>query len=141
LFVQKTFSVPRAHKPEHFVYDTNCDAKQQVLAHPAQWSWFLDVGMSVDVFHFLNKHDVRHTFCQEHCNPSMYPELMCPDGTWFFNTSVAEQTNVWFGGYHSVCREMTAVKFNFFLNEMIRLRNELTVAKLHAAAHNPRERM
>ncbi|KAJ7668842.1 hypothetical protein B0H17DRAFT_1335884 [Mycena rosella] len=60
LFVQKTFSVPRAHKPEHLVYDTNCDAKQQVLAHPDHWAWFLDVGMSVDVFHFLNKHTINH---------------------------------------------------------------------------------
>jgi hypothetical protein len=71
----------------------------------------------------------------------MYPELMGPDGkTWFFNTSAAEQTNVWFGGYHSMCREMTAVKFNFFLDEMIRLRNQLTVAKLEAQGHYPRER-
>lgn len=71
----------------------------------------------------------------------MYPELMRPDGTWYFNTSAAEQTNVWFGAYHSICREMIAVKFNFFLDEMIRLRNELTVAKLRAGGHNPRERV
>jgi hypothetical protein len=142
LFVEKTFSVPRAHKPEHLIYNTNCDAKQQVMAHPEQWSWFQDVGMTVDVFHFLNKHDVGHVFCQEHCNPAKYPELMGPDGTtWFFNTSVAEQTNVWFGGYHSICREMIEVKYNFFLDEMIRLRNQITVAKLQADGHNPRERV
>ncbi|KAF8159023.1 hypothetical protein K438DRAFT_1985956 [Mycena galopus ATCC 62051] len=114
-FVQKVFSVPRAHKPEHLIYDTNCDAKQQVLAHPDHWSWFLDVGMMVDVFHFLHKHDERHEFCQEHCNPVAYPELLGPDGKWFFNTSVAEQTNVWLGEYQSMCREMLPTKFNFFL--------------------------
>ncbi|KAJ7936288.1 hypothetical protein B0H13DRAFT_1946806, partial [Mycena leptocephala] len=37
-FVQKVFSVPRAHKPEHLIYDTNCDAKQQLLAHPDHWT-------------------------------------------------------------------------------------------------------
>ncbi|KAJ7513195.1 hypothetical protein B0H11DRAFT_1698549 [Mycena galericulata] len=142
LFVQKTFSVPRAHKPEHFIYDTNCDAKQQVMAHPEVWSWFQDVGMTVDVFHFLQKHKVGHTFCQEHCNPVSHPELMGPDGKgWFFNTSVAEQTNVWLGGYHSMCREMLPVKFSFFLDEMIRLRNQITVDKLRADGHNPRERV
>ncbi|KAJ7348297.1 hypothetical protein DFH08DRAFT_698265 [Mycena albidolilacea] len=141
LHVQKTFLVPRAIKPEHFVYDTNCDARQQVLAHPEHWAWFLDVGMSVDVFHFLNKHQITHLFCQEHCNPAKFPELMGPDGkTWFFNTSIAEQTNVWLGGYHSMCREMLPVKYNFFLDEMIRLRNDMTVAKLAADGFNPRER-
>ncbi|KAJ6463105.1 hypothetical protein DFH09DRAFT_1492323 [Mycena vulgaris] len=129
LFVQKTFSVPRAFKPEHFIYDTNCDAKQQVMAHREAWSWFKDVGMTVDVFHFLHKHKIGHVFCQEHCNPANCPELMGPDGkTWFFNTSVAEQTNVWLGGYHSMCREMLPVKYNFFLDEMIRLRNQTIVA-------------
>jgi hypothetical protein len=142
LFVQKTFSVPRAHKPEHLIYDTNCDAKQQVNAHPDVWSWFKDINMTVDVFHFLNKHDVGHTFCQEKCNPIACPELMNADGkTWFFNMSIAEQTNVWLGGYHSICREMLPVKYNFFLDEMIRLRNQKTVAKLAADGHNPRQRV
>ncbi|KAJ7189855.1 hypothetical protein GGX14DRAFT_607746 [Mycena pura] len=104
LFVQVAFSVPAAHKPEHHVYDTNCDAKQQVHAHPDEWSWFKDIGMCVDVWHFLNKHAVTHHFCQEFCNPADYPELLGPDGKWFFNTSVTEQTNVWLGGYHSMCQ-------------------------------------
>ncbi|KAJ7023008.1 hypothetical protein C8F04DRAFT_1271905 [Mycena alexandri] len=141
LFVQKACSVPGAFKPEHLIYDTNCDAKQQVLAHPDMWSWFTDVAMTVDVFHFLNKHSVTHTFCQEHCNPAKFPDLMTPDGHWYFNTSIAEQTNVWLGGYHSIVREMLPVKYNFFLDEMIRLRNVQTLAKLAADGHNPRQRV
>ncbi|KAJ6462258.1 hypothetical protein C8R47DRAFT_1327226 [Mycena vitilis] len=137
LFVEAAFSVPAAHKPEHLVYDTNCDAKQQVHAHPEEWAWFSDMGMCVDVWHFLNKHATTHVFCQEHCNPADYPELMGPDGQWFFNTSVAEQANVWLGGYHSMCREMLPVKYNFFLDEMIRLRNQMVVAKLAQDGHNP----
>ncbi|KAJ6566097.1 hypothetical protein B0H19DRAFT_940510, partial [Mycena capillaripes] len=54
-----TFSVPAAHKPEHLVYDTNCDAKQQVHANPEQWAWFEGMGMCVDVWHFLNKHAIN----------------------------------------------------------------------------------
>ncbi|KAJ7033257.1 hypothetical protein C8F04DRAFT_1210932 [Mycena alexandri] len=141
LFVQKACSVPGAFKPEHLIYDTNCDAKQQVLAHPDMWSWFTDVAMTVDVFHFLNKHSVTHTFCQEHCNPAKFPDLMTPDGHWYFNTSITEQTNVWLGGYHSIVREMLPVKYNFFLDEMIRLRNVQTLAKLAADGHNPRQRV
>ncbi|KAJ7015995.1 hypothetical protein C8F04DRAFT_1283370 [Mycena alexandri] len=138
LFVQKVFSVPGAHKPEHLIYDTNCDAKQQVLAHPEIWGWFNDVGMTVDVFHFLHKHSVAHEFCQTHNNPAMYPELMNADSTgWFFNTSIAEQTNVWLGRYHSICRKMLLTKCNFFLDEMIRLRNVNKLAELRLQAITP----
>jgi len=48
----------------------------------------------------------------------------------FFNSSIAEQTNVWLGGYHSICREMLVDKYNFFLDEMILRRNRMTREKL-----------
>lgn len=90
--------MPGAHKPDHFIYDTNCDAKQQVMKEPRD-PWWDSVGMSVDVWHFLNKHKVSHDFCQKHCNPADFPELLNEDGkSWFFNTSIAEQVNVWLGG-------------------------------------------
>ncbi|KAJ7574078.1 hypothetical protein C8J56DRAFT_1065320 [Mycena floridula] len=140
LFIKNTFSVPGAHKLEHLIFDTNCDAKQQVDAHPDTdiGRWFQDVGMCVDVFHFLNKHKVTHTFCQENCNPAMYPELLGDDKkNWFFNTSVSEQINVWLGKFQPICREMNVVKYNFFLDEMIRLHNIDTVAELQAQGANP----
>ncbi|KAJ7090836.1 hypothetical protein B0H15DRAFT_948600 [Mycena belliarum] len=138
LFVKNTFSVPGAHKPDHFIYDTNCDAKQQVMKEPRD-TWWDSVGMSVDVWHFLNKHKVSHEFCQKYCNPADFPELLNEDGkTWFFNTSIAEQVNVWLGGYHAIVREMLPVKYNFFLDEMIRLRNITTVAQLERDGHRPR---
>ena len=136
IFVKHAFSVPRAQKPEYLIYDTNCDAKQQVLS--VGDPWFNNLGMCVDVWHFLNKHKSTHEFCQEHCNPADYPELMGPNGLWWFNTSIAEQVNVWLGGYHAICHEMLVVKYNFFLDEMIHLRNEVTVAKLAARGFNPR---
>lgn len=133
IMVKNAFSVPGAQKPDHIFYDTNCDAKQQAMND----SWFDNIGMCVDVWHFLNKHKVTHRFCQENCNPVMYPELEDEEGNWYFNTSVAEQTNAWLGGYHSMCREMLPAKFDFFLDEMIRLRNVEVIARLAAAGHNP----
>ncbi|KAF7314043.1 hypothetical protein HMN09_00562900 [Mycena chlorophos] len=124
-FTQEAFSVPRAHKPDFLIYDTACDAQRQVLTHPEQWSWFRDVKFPVDVFHFLNKHGIYHEFCQEWCNPADFPELLGPDGRWFFNTSIAEQTNVWLGGYHSIVREMLPVKYDFLLDELVRLPKHL----------------
>lgn len=101
--------------------------------------WWDSVGMSVDVWHFLNKHKVSHDFCQKHCNPADFPELLNEDGkSWFFNTSIAEQVNVWLGGYHAIVREMLPIKYNFFLDEMIRLRNIATVAQLEHDGHHPR---
>ena len=54
MMVKNAFSVPSAQKPEHLVYDSNCDVKQQVMALGDPF--FADMGMSVDVWHFLNKH-------------------------------------------------------------------------------------
>lgn len=133
--VKNAFSVPNAEKPEHLIYDSNCDAKQQVMASSDEF--FKDMGMCVDVWHFLNKHKITHEFCQKHCNPAKYPEMLNENGEWYFNTSVAEQTNAWLGGYHSICREMLPAKFNFFLDEMIRLHNIEVLHKLDEAGHNP----
>ena len=133
--LKNAFSVPGAWKPEHVFYDTNCDARQQVENDP----WFKDIGMCVDVWHFLNKHKVTHEYCQKNCNPYMYKELRDENGQWTFNTSVAEQTNAWLQGYHSMCREMLPARFDFFLDEMIRLKNIEVISKLERRGKNPRE--
>lgn len=132
--VQNAFSVPGARKPEHIFYDSNCDARQQAEKIP----WFAGIGMCVDVWHFKNKHKVTHEYCQKHCNPIQYPELLDEKGKWYFNTSVAEQVNAWLGGYLSICREMLPAKYDFFLDEMIRLRNFEHLKKLQREGRNPR---
>jgi hypothetical protein len=113
-------------KPNHLFYDNNCSLGRMV----ANDTFFKDIGLSVDVFHFKCKHAESDDFCQQNCNPHAFPELLGEEGGWFFNSSIAEQTNVWLGGYHSICREMLVDKYNFFLDEMIMLRNKMTVAKL-----------
>jgi hypothetical protein len=96
------------------------------------------VGLSVDVFHFKSKHKETDMFCQENCNPSAFLELLGEGGkAWYFNSSIAEQTNVWLGGYHAICREMLVDKYTFFLDEMIFQKNKLTMAKLITGGKEP----
>ncbi|KAF8161529.1 hypothetical protein B0H34DRAFT_781972 [Crassisporium funariophilum] len=134
VMVKNAFSVPGAQRPEHIFYDTNCLARQQAEKDP----WFKGIGMCVDAWHFRNKHTVTHEYCQRNCNPAMYPELMDALMAWFFNTSIAEQTNAWLGGYHSMCREMLPAKYDFFLDEMIRLRNIEVLLRLQRQNRHPR---
>ena len=93
-------------------------------------TFFDDIGLSVDPFHFNTKHKVSDTFCQRNCDPASFPELYADDGTYYFNSSIAEQTNVWLANYNSVLREMRHDRFNFFLDEMIIRKNRQTIAKL-----------
>jgi len=75
-------------------------------------------------------------FCQSNCNPAIYTELHGEDGkAWYFNSSIAEQTNVWLGGFHSILREMKVDRYNFFLDQMILLRNVMTHDKLQKDGH------
>ena len=74
---------------------------------------------------------------REHCDPNNWPELKKEDGRYFFNTSVAEQTNAWLGRFHSMCREMLPFRYDFFLDEMIRRRNVITRDKLQREGLNP----
>lgn len=109
-------------KPNHIFYDNNCNLSKIVRDDP----YFANIGLSVNVFHFTCKHTINDIFCQTHCNPHAFPELLNPEGGWYFNSSIAEQTNVWLGGYHSICREMKVDKYRFFLDEMVMRKNRLT---------------
>ncbi|KAF8231037.1 hypothetical protein L208DRAFT_1279283 [Tricholoma matsutake] len=98
-------------KPKHIFFDNNCMLKRTFQND----EFFADIGLTVDVFHWSCKHLTQDMFCQQHCNPYCYPELQSKDGSgWYFNSSIAEQTNVWIGGYHTICWEMGVDKFNFF---------------------------
>jgi hypothetical protein len=132
--VKNAFSVPGALKLHYIFYDSNCQGRKQAEKDP----WFKDIVMCVDVWHFENKHKTTDMYCRNFCNPNHYQELLDESGKWFFNTSVAEQVNAWLQGYHSICREMLSVKFNFFLDEMIRCRNIELLKKLEKEGHEPR---
>lgn len=111
--------------PDIVFYDDNCHLSAVYKDDPA----FALVGMPVDVFHFQCKHSINDVWCQQNCNPAMFPELTTSDGLWFFNSSIAEQTNVWLGHYHSICREMLVDRYRFFLDQMILMKNKETRKK------------
>ncbi|KAJ7066139.1 hypothetical protein C8F01DRAFT_1019366 [Mycena amicta] len=125
-FLKRVFHRPWL-LPTHIFFDKAC----QVLKHlHAQGdTYFKDVRLVVDVFHANKNHD--EVFCNTHNIPSLFPELRTiRDGktAWTFNSSVAEQANVWFGAFQAMSREMSVPRYNFFLDEMVLLRNEWLVA-------------
>ncbi|KAI0360950.1 hypothetical protein OH77DRAFT_1392352 [Trametes cingulata] len=99
--------------------------------------YFADVALPVDVFHFKCKHKESDIVCGTHCNPYIWPELRTENGRWRFNSSAAEQCNVWIGKFQAIVREMDVDRYNFFLDEMVKRRNRLTVAELRRQGHNP----
>jgi hypothetical protein len=59
------------------------------------------------------KHSIADNFCQTNCNPALYPELLGKDGKgWYFNSSIAEQTNDM--AFHAIVREMLHAIVQFF---------------------------
>jgi hypothetical protein len=97
---------------------------------PRLKNYFNGCAMPVDVFHFKSKHKESDILCGTFCNPYQWEELRTADGKWRFNSSAAEQANVWFGGYQAMVREMQAVRYEFFLDEMIKRRNQILVQEL-----------
>ncbi|KAI0754602.1 hypothetical protein C8Q80DRAFT_1139888 [Daedaleopsis nitida] len=129
-FFHKYFPDPK-YMPRFLIYDNGCRLYQHLEKHKDPV--LNNVAFPVDVFHWKCKHKKNDDACSIHCNPYTFPELIGKDGEgWFFNSSVAEQTNVWFGGFHAIVREMSATRFDFFLDEMIKQRNWLTRASLEA---------
>ncbi|KAJ7510345.1 hypothetical protein B0H11DRAFT_1702034, partial [Mycena galericulata] len=121
--------------PSYIFYDNNC----QFLKHLGSSGdhYFDNVGLPVDVFHFKCKHTIRDGFCQVNCNPAQFLELIGENGKWVFNSSATEQANVWFGKFQNTVQEMPVLRFNFFLDEMIYLRNEKIIKDLREAGRKP----
>ena len=117
-------------------FDNNC----KLLSHLVNVDdeHLLHMGFPVDVFHAINKHQESDDYCQKHCNPAGFPELVADDEKWVFNSSACEQVNAWFAKFLPVVREMSEVHFNFFLDKMIAIRNEDTVAELARQGYHPR---
>ncbi|THV00023.1 hypothetical protein K435DRAFT_606423, partial [Dendrothele bispora CBS 962.96] len=141
-FCKETFQHRR--KPNHFIYDTNCILSKHVRNHtdPEMRQFFKDIGLAVDVFHFKSKHKESDTYCGQNCNPFDFPELLYTDENgrtkWYFNTSIAEQTNTWFSRYQPMCREMGSIFYDFFLNQMVLMHNVHKKNQLTREGFNPR---
>lgn len=44
---------------------------------------------------------------------------------------------MWLGGYIAIVRDMLAHRFDFFLDEMVKRRNEEVIDRLHLAGNTP----
>ena len=108
--------------PDIIFYDNNCQLQGHLQA--SEDKFFQYTMLPVDVFHFKSKHKVSDEFCQKHCNPAQWTQLVDEAGNWKLNSSAAEQANVWVGGYLAMTREMLPHRFDFFLDEVIKRRNE-----------------
>jgi hypothetical protein len=115
--------------------DMNCINSASLAAQGD--TYFEGCALPVDVFHYQCKHKKTDDWCTQHCNPLIWPELRAGDGGWCFNSSAAEQTNAWFGGFLSICREMRVDRYNFFLDEMIRRRNIIIIDELNRKGQAP----
>ena len=58
-------------------------------------------------------------------------------GKWVFNSSAAEQANIWLGGYHAIVRDMLPCRYDFFLDEIIKCCNEKLVVRLQEMGKVP----
>jgi hypothetical protein len=143
LFLMKLFGYPNVEAlPGVLFFDNNCQLWK--LLHnldneitEEERTFFDSIALPVDVFHMEAKHKGTDTTCAQECNAASWPELRTEDGEWRFNSSIAEQTNAWFGGFQSMVREMQAIRYDFFLDEMINRRNEMVLANLERDGLNP----
>ncbi|KAF6742808.1 hypothetical protein DFP72DRAFT_829566, partial [Ephemerocybe angulata] len=135
-FLKALFPTQRS-LPQVIWHDNNCRIYAMLENSPEDKEYFAFVALPVDVFHFKAKHKESDTQCNAHCNASNWPDLMTKDNKWRFNSSAAEQTNGWFGKYASIVREMEAIRYDFFLDEMIKQRNSARVQELEAKGKRP----
>ncbi|EMD32350.1 hypothetical protein CERSUDRAFT_58618 [Gelatoporia subvermispora B] len=135
-FVAATFPshLPRG-RPSYLFYDNSCSLLRHLRASAD--TRLSGIALVVDVFHAVNKHKDTDTFCQMHCNPAGFPDLYDQEEGWLYNSSAAEQTNIWFGGFQSITKDMSEIHYNFFLDEMIAIRNDFWVSELLTRGKKP----
>lgn len=125
-FIKETF--PK-EMPQVIYYDNACNLYAHIRTSAEDRETFRNTLLPVDAFH-MKTHKESHKTCRINNDPNKFPELKRPNGAWKFNASIAEIVNVWFGRFDSMCRGMHPVKYNFFLDEMIRLHNSRLCEKL-----------
>jgi hypothetical protein len=127
----------RLSMPEVLFFNNSCMLSAYLVGRP-EAALFQDTALVVDVFHYKSKHTDDNVWCSTHCNPANFPELYDQERRrWTFNLSVCEQTNAWIRKYAGQLREMSAVRFEFFLDEVIKAKNEATVWELERRGPGP----
>ncbi|KAG0140907.1 hypothetical protein CROQUDRAFT_68896 [Cronartium quercuum f. sp. fusiforme G11] len=111
-------------------YDNACQLVNHIWKEKENDEAFMNTVIPVDAFHSCS-HSEQDAFCKQFTQPGNFPELK-KDGHWVFNSSAAELTNIWYCKFAFICRGMHAVRYNYFLEEMVRLRNIWLEKKLMA---------
>lgn len=106
-FIEET-----SERPEIIVYDDACHLSKYIqnsnlFIRKSERAKILSNCIIVcDRFHFLTHVD---KWCQKNCNPDLIPELED------VNTSVCEETNLWFGRFKHAFKHMNYQRFHFLL--------------------------
>ncbi|EGG05202.1 uncharacterized protein MELLADRAFT_88266 [Melampsora larici-populina 98AG31] len=110
-------------------FDNSCTFDKSLRKDPEASERLKGTIRPVDPFH-MRTHSEKDAQCRKFNDPKRWPFLKKPDGNWRFNGSAAEITNAWYGGFLSICRGMHEINYRFFLEEMIRVRNDSLLSKL-----------
>lgn len=94
-------------QPNFLFFDNACGLREHIAC--ADNALLERMALVVDPFHFSG-HLESDVLCQTYCNPKKYPVLKDEKGSWIFNSSVAEQVNVWYGRFQSKVKEMNVVR-------------------------------
>ncbi|EGG12467.1 uncharacterized protein MELLADRAFT_70606 [Melampsora larici-populina 98AG31] len=124
-FLEDTF--PQG-MPEVVFYDNACRLTEHIYHGSGETQRFQGTVIPVDPFHHRS-HAESDQFCKLFTDPKLFPDIQ-ENGQWIFNASAAELTNIWYGGFASMCRNMHSLRYNFFLEEMVYLRNMWLTKKL-----------
>ncbi|KZO91311.1 hypothetical protein CALVIDRAFT_361496 [Calocera viscosa TUFC12733] len=133
----------RASMPDVIFFDNNCNLRRHLEKRAEDVrEHFEHTTLVVDAFHWAGKHQQGgDEYCSKFCNPASYPDLYdeTKPNKWLFNSSVCEQTNTWVRKFAAQTREMTAVQFEFFPDEVIKAHNEHIIVELHRGQHFPHQ--
>lgn len=129
-FIKETYPEPE-DLPQIGFYDSACRLRRHLDLLPPEEKkyWEGRIKFLVDEFHWANHKD-DDEYCQKHCNPKLQPKTRTKDGKSRFNTSAAEMNNSWAALFLPLCRGMSAVRYDFFMHEMVLLKNEAVCESL-----------
>ncbi|EGG08161.1 uncharacterized protein MELLADRAFT_84934 [Melampsora larici-populina 98AG31] len=107
--------------PEVIFYDNACNLLKVIHNGDRDPAPFKHSIIPVDPFHH-RAHKETDEFCQRYTDPKKFPDLQ-ENGSWIFNASAGELSNIWYGGFASMCRNMQATRYKYFLEDMVEWRN------------------
>lgn len=107
--------------PQVVFHHNPCELVSHIYQEDGDWSAWIKTIITGDPSHHKS-HKEPDEYCEEWTNPLRFPDLR-KDGDWRFKFFAAELTKVWYGGFESICRNMDSTQYNFFLEDMVELRN------------------